>query len=269
MQIRFWGTRGSVPAPGENTVEFGGNTSCVEVQLKSGKSVVMDAGTGIRMFGLDYLKRKDAPREIHLFLSHAHWDHIQGFPYFVPAFLSDFTLHIYSHLDAESVLSQQMSEPFFPVPFAALQSKKVYHKLGDDPVNIDGAVVHCTPLRHPQPVRGFRVQEGDAAVVYSTDTEHDESSTDENLIAFSKGANMLIYDAQYTPEEYDQGRTGWGHSTFEVGAHIAREAGIETLVLFHHEPTHDDEAVRAIEAQAKKLFPGTIAARERQTIELS
>lgn len=269
MQILFWGTRGSIPAPGKDTVEFGGNTSCVEVVLSSGISLIMDAGSGIRLLGIDYLSRKDAPRELHLFISHAHWDHIQGFPYFIPAFLADFTVHIYSHLDAKDVLTRQMSEPFFPVPISMLQAKLEFHLLGKEPVEIAGATISFLTLNHPQEAYGFRIDDGGASMVYSTDTEHEESGSDKALIEFSKGAGALLYDAQYTPEEYSSGRVGWGHSTYEAAADIAKKAGVKKLVLVHHEPTHNDDSVRAIEAKAKELFPGAMAAREGQALDIS
>lgn len=268
MQIRFWGTRGSVPAPGENTVEFGGNTSCVEVILKSGTSIIFDAGTGIRAFGLDYLSRKNAPRTIHLFLSHAHWDHIQGFPFFVPAILADFTIHIYSHMDARKVLGGQMSQPYFPVSLDIFQSTKKFHRLKDKPVKIDDAIISEQSLHHPQSVRGFRVDEDGASIVYSTDTEHGDKEFDKSLISFARGTDALIYDAQYTPEEYESGRIGWGHSTYAEGVNIAKKAGVKKLVLFHHEPTHNDKTVRAIESKTKKLFRSTIAAREGLTLNI-
>ena len=268
MQIRFWGTRGSIPSPSRDTVEFGGNTSCVEVVLSDGHSLILDAGTGIRPFGLDYLSRKGAPRTLHLFLSHAHWDHIQGFPFFIPALLGDFTIHIYSHLDAREVLSHQMMQPYFPLSLDVARAKLKFHKLRKKPVTIGPATVSFCTLSHPQEVYGFRVDDADGgSVVFSTDTEHNDPEYNQALIAFSKGVGALLYDAKYTPEEYD-GRRGWGHSTYEAAVDFAKNAGVQKLVLFHHEPTHNDKTIRAIEKKARALFPDTLAAREGHTIEL-
>lgn len=268
MKMHIWGTRGSTPAPGKNTQEFGGNTSCVEVTLSNSAPLIIDAGTGIRPLGLDYLSRNGAPKTFHLLISHAHWDHIQGFPFFVPAFLADFTIHIYSHLDMREVLTVQMSQPYFPVSLSQLSSKLVFHTLGDTPVAIETATVSFLSLKHPQEVYGFRIQDGDSSIVYSSDTEHEAQGTDSALINFSRGAGALLYDAQYTPDQYRKGRVGWGHSTYEAAAEIAKSAGVGKLVLIHHEPTHDDETLRAIEASAQKLFPDTISAREGMTLEV-
>jgi len=268
MKIRFWGTRGSVPAPSGESAEFGGDTSCVEVQLDNGSSIILDAGTGIRRLGLDYLSRPGAPREIHLFLSHAHWDHIQGFPFFVPIYLADFTINLYSHLDMRQVLNHQMQPPFFPVRLSDVGAKMVFHQLNGDPVEAAGARVSFLSLRHPQEVYGFRIDDNGKSVVYASDTEHDDVSGDAELVEFSRGADSLLYDAQYTPDEYKTGRIGWGHSTYEAAVDIAKRADVKKLVLFHHEPTHNDETLRKIEATARELFPDTISARECMALEI-
>lgn len=268
MQIRFWGTRGSIASPSRDTVEFGGNTSCVEVILSDGQSIILDAGTGIRPLGLDYLQRQGASRTLHLFLSHAHWDHIQGFPFFVPALLADFTIHIYCHLDAQEVLSYQMVPPYFPLNLSEARSNMIFHRLGRDPIEIGSGKVSFLTLNHPQEVYGFRIDDQDGgSMIFSTDTEHNEPSYNEALIDFAKDVGALLYDAQYTPEEYD-GRVGWGHSTYEAAVDIAKQSGARRLVLFHHEPTHNDATVRAIEKKAQALFPHTLAAREGHSITL-
>jgi len=268
MKIRFWGVRGSIPAPAKDSAEFGGNTSCVEIVLSNGHSIIIDAGTGIRQLGLDYISRQGASRNLHLFVSHAHWDHIQGFPFFVPIFLADFTVNIYSHLDMRQVLNHQMQPPFFPVKLADLGSKINFHQLNGAPIEVEGAKISFVSLYHPQAVYGFRIDEGGKSVVYSSDTEHDNEKADAALVEFSKDADVLLYDAQYTPDQYAKGRVGWGHSTYLAAADIVNRADVKKLVLFHHEPTHNDEALRGIENLAKEVFPNTISAREGGTLEV-
>lgn len=268
MKVRFWGTRGSLPSPSRDSLEFGGNTACVEVILDNGSSIIIDGGTGIRGLGLDYLSRQGAPKNLHIFISHAHWDHIQGLPFFVPLFLADFTINFYCHLDMAHILNHLMSPPFFPVTVSQLASKINLHKLNGSPIEVEGAAVSFLSLKHPQEVYGYRIDDGGSSVVYGSDTEHDEQGTDDALVEFSRDAGVLLYDAQYTPDEYRKGRIGWGHSTFEAAIDITKRANVKQLALIHHEPAHNDEALRAIEAEARKIFPNTVSAREGMIIEI-
>ncbi|MEW6202669.1 MAG: MBL fold metallo-hydrolase [bacterium] len=269
MKIRFWGTRGSIPAPAHNTVEFGGNTSCVEIILKGGDSIILDAGTGIRPLGIDYLSRNGAPRTLHLMISHVHWDHIQGFPFFLPAYHPDFTIHIYSHLNMQKTLSYQMTPPFFPVTLDEMKSNKIFHTLNfGAKFKVAGATVRTHELNHPQKVSGYRIEEDGKAIIYSTDTEPAGGSHPGTLETFVKGADLMLFDAQYTPQEYIQGKVGWGHSTYSDALLLAKAAGVKKLVLYHHDPTHDDDFIRKLEEKAKGDFPDTVAAREGMIIEI-
>ncbi len=266
MRITFWGVRGSVPVPGEKTVRIGGNTSCVEFVTDEGEIILFDAGTGLREFGLDYLGRKGVSRTLHLMISHVHWDHIQGLPFFVPGFLGDVKLHIYGYAGLEEYLCKQMSAPFFPVPMGAMRAAIEFHVIGNEPLEVAGCDVSAIALTHPQEVLGYRVRSGGRSVVFSTDTESDVGVSSEYM-EFISGADVLMIDAQYTPEQY-AGRSGWGHGTYRAAAEIANAAGVGRLVLFHHEPTHDDDTVLAIEAKARELCAGAVAAREGMTIEI-
>jgi len=268
MKIRFWGVRGSVPTPGENTVKFGGNTACVEINTSCGTPLIFDAGTGIRSLGFDYLKRENKSNVIHLFISHVHWDHIQGFPYFVPIYLADMEINIYSGADIRKEFSMQMSPPYFPVPLEELNSTIRFHTVGGAGVEIGGALITPVSLVHPQEVFGYTVYESGKTIVYSSDTEYAKENFEEAYIETVRGADALLFDAQYTPEEYYNNRIGWGHSTYEVATEIAKKAGVKKLVLFHHEPTHNDVAIESIEKKAQTLFPATVAAREGMTIEV-
>jgi phosphoribosyl 1,2-cyclic phosphodiesterase len=274
MQITFWGVRGSIPTPGPATVGIGGNTSCVEV--RAGKAIlVFDGGTGLRLLGKKLIK--EAPIVAHMFFSHVHWDHIQGFPFFEPAFSPGNVFHLYGGNNVsrtlEETLEGQMDHPNFPVHLGTMAAKMTFHTMAEgEPLSIDdgeGKTVLVTSARgnHPQGVFAFRVEHAGRAIVYATDTEHYEGRVDQALVDLAKGAAVLIYDSQYTPEEY-AAKKGWGHSTFEEGAKIARLAGVGRLVLFHHDPTQTDAAVRDKEKRARAAFPDAVAAYEGLVLDV-
>jgi phosphoribosyl 1,2-cyclic phosphodiesterase len=281
MHMTFWGVRGSIPTPGPHTVQFGGNTSCVEV--RANKAVlIFDGGTGLRLLGKKLLK--EMPLTAHMFFSHVHWDHIQGFPFFEPAFVSGNVFHLYGGNNVsrtlEETLAGQMDHPNFPVHLTAMGAKMIFRDLREgERVEIDDggggkAFVTTASGNHPQGVFAFRLEHEGKAVVYATDTEHYEGRIDDKLVRLSQGAQVLVYDAQYTPEEYVGAggiggpKKGWGHSTFEEGAKIARAAGVRRLVLFHHDPTQADAAVRDKEKRAREVFPDAIAAHEGLSIDV-
>jgi phosphoribosyl 1,2-cyclic phosphodiesterase len=275
MQITFWGVRGSIPTPGPGTVHFGGNTSCVEV--RAGNAIlIFDGGTGLRLLGKKLLK--EMPLTAHMFFSHVHWDHIQGFPFFEPAFVAGNVFHLYGGNNVsrtlEETLAGQMDHPNFPVHLGAMGATMTFRDLVEgETVAIDHDAIE--PVRvttaggnHPQGVYAFRVEHEGKVFVYATDTEHYEGRVDDKLVELARGADVLVYDAQYTPEEYagtagtGGSKRGWGHSTFEEGARLARAAAARRLVLFHHDPAQNDAAVREKEKRARVLFSGVIAAHE-------
>jgi phosphoribosyl 1,2-cyclic phosphodiesterase len=275
MLITFWGVRGSIPTPGPATVEIGGNTSCVEV--RAGKAIlIFDGGTGLRLLGKKLLK--EMPLTAHMFFSHVHWDHIQGFPFFEPAFVQGNTFRLYGGKNVsrtlEETLAGQMDHPNFPVHLTAMGAKMSFHDVPEgEPVDIDdggGGKARVTNAsgNHPQGVFAFRVEHGGKAIVYATDTEHYEGRIDDKLVKLAHKADVLIYDSQYTPEEYagtggtGGSKKGWGHSTYEEGTKIARAAAAKKLVLYHHDPTQNDAAVRDKEKRARVGFPDSIAAHE-------
>jgi phosphoribosyl 1,2-cyclic phosphodiesterase len=275
MQITFWGVRGSIPAPGPSTMEIGGNTSCVEV--RAGKAIlIFDGGTGLRLLGKKLMK-EGGTITAHMFFSHVHWDHIQGFPFFEPAFVKGNEFHLYGGNNVsrtlEETLEGQMDHPNFPVDLGAMGAKMTFADLPEGgEVDIDdglGGQVRVTTARgnHPQGVFAFRVAHAGKVVVYATDTEHYEGRIDDKLAALAKNADVFIYDSQYTPEEYATKR-GWGHSTFEEGVKLARLAGAKRLVLFHHDPTQSDAAVREKETRARALFAEVVAAYEGLVIDV-
>jgi phosphoribosyl 1,2-cyclic phosphodiesterase len=281
MHMTFWGVRGSIPTPGPNTVQFGGNTSCVEVRANKA-ILIFDGGTGLRLLGKKLLK--EMPLTAHMFFSHVHWDHIQGFPFFEPAFVAGNCFHLYGGNNVsrtlEETLAGQMDHPNFPVHLTVMGARMIFRDLREgETVEIDdgaSGLARVTPAvgNHPQGVFAFRLEHAGKAIVYATDTEHYEGRIDEKLVNLARGAEILVYDAQYTPEEYagtagtGGSKKGWGHSTFEEGAKIARAAGARRLVLFHHDPVQSDAAVREKERRARAVFPNTVAAHEGMTIDV-
>lgn len=279
MRIKMWGVRGSIPSPGPDTVEFGGNTSCYEVRCGD-TIVILDGGTGLRMLGQDLMKHGAVATEAWMFFSHVHWDHIQGFPFFTPAFVRGNTIHLYGGLNVtrtlEETLAGQMDYPSFPVHLSEMGATMTFHDLfeGESVVVGKSADVRVTNTRgnHPNGVYAYRIDYGGKSVVYVTDSEH-YAIVDPKLKRLAQGADVLIFDAMYTPEEYagEVGggpKTGWGHATFVAGCELARAAAVKQLVLHHHDPNQNDAAVRDKERRARELFANTVAAREGQVIEL-
>ncbi len=270
--IRFWGVRGSVASPGPETVQVGGNTSCVEI-VTDHHRIVLDAGTGLR--GLGNHLMKEGRSDITLLLSHLHWDHIQGLPFFAPLYQPETRIDVFSgafNAPLRETLRRQMSAPTFPVDLNEVPARLGFQELRDQQriVLKDVEVTICR-ANHPDAVFAYRIQHGDCSVVYATDTEH-YPCVDPRLVALARNADVLIYDAQYLPEEYagqtGMSRVGWGHSTYEAAVELARAAGVGKLMLFHHDPSRSDDQVREIEARAQERFPDAFAACEGMTLAL-
>jgi phosphoribosyl 1,2-cyclic phosphodiesterase len=271
MRIKFWGVRGSIASPGRDTAEVGGNTSCVEVRC-GGTRLILDAGTGIRRLGDALLGQ--GPLDATILLSHLHWDHIQGLPFFVPAYLPTTRLSIVGSAGGVTslgaVLAGQMTAPVFPVRLDELGAALALREVrSGDTFTVGEATVRAARLNHPGGVLAYRIEHEGQSVVYATDTEH-YACVDPALRALAEGADVLIYDSQYTPEEYrgDGGRSrvGWGHSTYVAGAELARAAGVGRYVLFHHDPQRTDAGVADLERRAQELFAPSVAAREGMEI---
>lgn len=244
---------------------YGGNTSCVEVWV-GGRLVVLDAGTGIRNLGMDLLKRDI--REFSLLLTHTHWDHINGFPFFAPAFvpgrrLRVFAGHVRDQGGIKHILASQMSQPFFPVPLDTMKGDLEFEDFvaGDEFDIRGGTTVKTCELNHPSKATAYRFDSGGKAICYVTDTEHVPGKLDENILKLVDGADLMIYDAAYTEEEFVN-KIGWGHSTWEQGVRLCKEAGVKQLALWHHDPQHDDQFMESIEERAQKVWPHVFAARE-------
>ncbi len=248
MVVRVWGCRGSIPSPGADTSRYGGNTTCVEVRLADGTLVIVDAGSGIRALGLDLLKRRSAAsRELHLLITHAHWDHLQGFPFFVPAYRSEFTFRVRSGVHSErrlqEFLAHQMEPPYFPVHFSAVQATFDFQLQNGGDLAVGGARVTPVPLSHPNGGYGFVFEEGGRRFVFLTDNElgysHPGGLSETAYAELCRNAELVFHDAQYTSEEYAFTR-GFGHSTYRAATELALAAGVQRFGLFHHDPRRTD-----------------------------
>jgi diguanylate cyclase (GGDEF)-like protein len=262
MHVRFWGTRGSIAAPGPKTARYGGNTSCVEVRASDGTVIILDCGTGARELGLHLAQTMPQPMRLHLFIGHTHWDHIQGFPFFVPAFLPGSELNIYAPVGfqrgLEEAMGGQMEYSYFPVKMRDLRSRIHFTELDEGFFRVGDVLVETQFMNHTAPTVAYRMTSDGATIAYATDHEPfwnasgrvSQHPGDERHIAFLKGANLVIHDAQYTEEEY-RDKVGWGHSSLEYAVDVALAAGVERLVLFHHDPAHDDETMERMEVMAR------------------
>ena len=283
-RLTFWGVRGSIPTPGPATARYGGNTPCVAIASDEGRLIVLDAGTGIRPLGDALMRRRTGPLEVDLLLSHTHWDHIQGLPFFKP--LSDRHTVVRIHgarQDATplgAILERQMEPAVFPVPLTALAARIEVHEIGEGTFGLPGFRVTAIRLRHPGTTLGYRLDAGPGAgVAYLTDNElgvtaHYPLPRDwrARLVAQLRGVDTLIHDAMY-PDDFVETRAGWGHSSPAQCVALAQEAGVRRVVLFHHEPERDDAALDALLAQARSAAgSGSLLvdlAREGDSFELA
>jgi phosphoribosyl 1,2-cyclic phosphodiesterase len=274
-RVIFWGVRGSIPTPGPGTVRYGGNTSCVEVRAE-GEIIVLDAGSGIRLLGQSLQREFGSdPIRLAILISHTHWDHIQGLPFFLPAYSGKNQLRVFGYDGTRTrlgeILAGQMETPFFPVTMAELPGKIQIEELRDMDFAIGKLRVRSKFLNHPGVCAGYRIHTPAGSVVYMPDNEPFEqldvqlrnrgventartfkSPSEErtDLIQFLRGTDLLILDAQYTDEEY-QRHIGWGHGSISSVVSLAADADAKRLVLFHHDPNHDDEMVDKIVDEAR------------------
>jgi len=271
LQMRFWGVRGSTPAPGKDKLVYGGNTPCVEIRDASGTILIFDGGSGMRELGQQLAAEfSEQDLTMHLFLTHFHWDHIQGIPYFRPLFAPATTLGVHSWTSSQEtrrILDDQMRAPYFPVHLADVSARLRFEQMKSERVKLGGVSVESFPLNHPQGAYGYRIEAGGKSIVYATDLEHGDAQLDRVLRDYASGADVLIYDAQYNDEEYASHR-GWGHSTWREATCVARDAGVGRLFLIHFDPTHTDADVAESERRAMAEFDAASAAREGLVVTL-
>ncbi|MFH1808834.1 MAG: MBL fold metallo-hydrolase [Pseudomonadota bacterium] len=269
VSIRFYGVRGSLPVPGPSTLRTGGNTSCV-LYTAGDRKIILDCGSGMRVLAND-LMASGQPVRADVFISHYHWDHMMGLPFFYPIYSPGTVLAIHGErkegLGVKDEVTKQFTGPNFPVERKDLRSKLTYDDIGPgDSLDLDEVHVEVVRLKHPNLCLGFRLEYRGTKVVYTTDHEHG-TELDDGLIAFAQGADCLIYDQMYTKAEYEKSARGFGHSCWDEAVRVASAAGVGNLLLYHHDPNRDDDAVDAIEAEATRAFRGAIAAREGFEIE--
>ena len=264
--VRFWGVRGSIATPGPATARYGGNTSSIEVRCGN-RLILLDAGTGIRYLGSALVA--EAPLDADIFFTHTHFDHVCGLPFFKPFFQSQnsFRLwagHLGSGMTLQRVLREFMMAPLFPVPPEVFKAGMEYRdfQAGDTLAPAPGIVVRTAVLNHPDGATGYRIEYGGKSVCYITDTEHVPGIPDRNILALIEGADIVIYDCMYTDEEYARAYVGWGHSTWQEAVRLCKSARVKQLVVFHHDPDHDDDRLDAIGREVEAALPGAVMARE-------
>lgn len=273
MRVCFWGTRGSIATPGPGTNRFGGNTSCIELTTQEGACVVLDCGTGARLLGNKLLASNSGPVNATILLTHTHWDHIQGFPFFAPLFVPGNRFDVYgpdeAHLSLRDVLAGQMEHHYFPVELDQLQARIQFKHIGEGEYEIAGLKVRAQLMNHPSPTLGYRFESKGVSLCYLSDhepfyigvwrngcapgrLESIREEGDRRHAEYLKGVDLVIHEAQYTPEEYPA-KEHWGHSTYDYVVELAAAAGVKRLVLTHHDPSHDDNFVGGIEKRAQEL----------------
>jgi ribonuclease Z len=276
-KLVFWGVRGSTPTLDRSTWRFGGNTPCLDLVTSGGTRIILDCGTGLRMLGNSLTESMaDQPIEAHVLVTHYHWDHIQGIPFFSPFFSPRNCFHFYSFqskfLGRDSlrkVLEAQLASPYFPVDLSVMSATRHFREIsGGAQFEVGDTRITTRWLNHPQGCLGYRLDTPTGTIVYATDNEPGVPEMDESLRELTAGADVFINDAQYSPEQLASNRKGWGHSSWLEGVKIARETGARNLILFHHDPDSSDRVVDGFLQAARKEFPATWAATEGMVLTL-
>ena len=269
MKVKFYGVRGSLPVCGREFQQYGGNTTCIRVlREKANRIAILDAGTGIRALGKELIKQGVSQSIINIIFSHFHWDHIQGFPFFAPAYNPNQKIGILAMgrkgkvNDIKGIFSQQMQEEYFPIRMDTMGARFEFFAYGDKET-IFGASVKSIPQSHIYPggSYGIRLEDEGVSLVVCTDIEH-INGIDPSIVNFAKDADLLIHDGQYTTEEYQRKFKGWGHSTWQQAAEVALLANVKKLIITHHDPDHNDDFLEGLEEECQKVFPDSLFARE-------
>jgi phosphoribosyl 1,2-cyclic phosphodiesterase len=276
-KLSFWGVRGSTPTVDPAAWRFGGNTPCLDLVAPDGTQFILDCGTGLRTLGSRWgMVDSFSSSDTHIFVTHYHWDHIQGLPFFSPLYVEKNEFQFYSFrskfLGRDSlrqVFETQMALPYFPVDFSAMTARRKFREVeGDESFRVGDNKVTARWLNHPQGCLGFRIETAAGTVAYATDNEPGDPALDRSLRELASDADIFINDAQFTPAQLASTRKGWGHSTWKEGVKVAREVNAKTLVLFHHDPDSTDRMVDAILRDARQEFDSVFAASEGMVITL-
>jgi len=276
-KLSFWGVRGSTPTVDPATWRFGGNTPCLDFVAPDGTQFILDCGTGLRALGNRWATQNTPhAAQSHVFVTHYHWDHIQGLPFFAPLYVEKNEFQFYSFrskfLGQDSlrqVLETQMALPYFPVDFSAMSARRKFREVeSGESFSIGENKITTRWLNHPQGCMGFRIETSAGTIVYATDNEPGDPALDKNLRELAAGADIFVNDAQYTPAQLAGPRKGWGHSSWKEGVRLAREVSAKTLVLFHHDPDSTDRLVDGILRDARDEFDSVFAASEGMVITL-
>ncbi len=276
MKIKLLGTRGSIPTPGKDTVIYGGNTTCIDLTLNNGKKIIIDAGSGIRVLSSEILSKKI--NHINLFLTHSHWDHIQGFPFFIPIYIPSFSIKIFAASPTYGrlldIFKGQMQSLYYPVPFKQIGANIELEKIRKKGIKIDGVKISSILTNHPLETHAFKFEEDGKTFVFMSDNELDHQDIAmipyEEHLDFIKDADILIHDSQYEKSEMERHKS-WGHSSWQQTVAFAKEGRVKTLYLTHYDPTRTDKQVDRIIKKANKLAGKGLkvkGAREGKEIEL-
>ena len=272
MKVKFYGVRGSIPVCGKEFQRYGGNTTCLCItREKANRMGIMDAGTGIRNLGKELMAQGSKKEVINIFFTHFHWDHIQGFPFFAPAYDKNQKIRIQvmgserKFKNLKEIFSRQMQEEYFPVKLDSMGAQFEFLSYGDKETFYD-AKVTAAPQHHKFAggSYGLRIEDESGILVVCTDVEH-INGIDKSIVELARNADLLIHDGQYTDDEYKKFR-GWGHSTWRHAVEVATQAKVKRLILTHHDPDHDDDFLDSMEEDCKKVFPDCLIAKEGMEI---
>ena len=272
MKVKFYGTRGSIPVCDRDFLEFGGNTTSIKITRDDGRISILDAGTGIRNLGTDITNHGFQQSELFIGFSHFHWDHIQGFPFFAPAYDPKMVINILAMgkdreiANLEGIFKGQMKSEYFPVPLEGMGATFNFLRLNQNELIQNDAVLRVIKQNHPGDSYGYRLEDNEKSVVICTDIEHGNSILPE-IVDFCENADLLVHEAQYTSEELESHR-GWGHSSYEQAIEVAERAGVKKLVITHHDPEHNDAFLVKTERECQDRFPNCFLARENMEIEI-
>lgn len=271
FRVKFWGVRGSIACPSSDHIVYGGNTSCIEVEI-DGQTIILDAGTGLRNLGGEFPKR--GQDSATFLLTHTHWDHLAGFPFFTPIYGPNYSFQIRAgHLSdmggVREVFVNLMSNPMFPVPLSALKANLEFVDFrGGESFDLGKVHVRTAPLVHPNGATAYRIESQGRSVCYVTDTEHTPGRMDQNILDLIEGSDLVIYDATYTDDEFPA-KVGWGHSTWQEGLRLCQAANVKRYAIFHHDPEHDDTFMEHLESEARALWEHAMVARDNMEIILA